>query len=52
MKSNPKLQIKVDGMMSEQDAGKVGNKLANAVVIATTMFGIAVVITAIGMLLK
>lgn len=33
IKYNPKHQVKVVGKMSEKDAGKVGNKLANAALI-------------------
>lgn len=45
----PKHQVKVDGKMNEHDAGKVGNKLANAAMVAAVMFGAAAVIAALGM---
>jgi hypothetical protein len=40
MKYNPKYQIKVGGKMSEKDAGIVGNKLANTVIIAAVGFAV------------
>jgi len=46
MKYNPKHQVKVDGKMNTEDAGKVGNKLANAAYIAAALFGVAALIAA------
>lgn len=47
MKYNLKPQLKVDGKMNETDAGRVGNKLANAVVIFAACFGAAALIYAV-----
>lgn len=44
MQYNPKHQVKVDGKMNEHDAGKVGNKLANAALIASILFGVAALV--------
>lgn len=43
---SPKNQTKVDGKMSEQGADKVGNKLANAVIIFVVLIGSAALIAA------
>jgi len=52
MKYKPKNRIKVDGKMSEQGADKAGNRLADAVFWAVWLFGIAAVITALGLAIK
>ncbi|WP_269914005.1 hypothetical protein [Acinetobacter sp. HY1485] len=49
---NPKSQLKVGGKMSEEGVNKVGLRLANAVIIAVSLFGISAIITAIGCILK
>lgn len=46
MQYNPKHQVKVDGKMNTEDAGKVGNKLANAAFIAAILFGAAALLAA------
>jgi len=38
--------------MSEEGADKVGDKLANAALIAATLFGVASVIAALGVLVN
>ena len=42
----PKSELKVDGKMCEQGADKVGNKLANAVIIFAVLVGLAALIAA------
>ena len=44
MKYNPKHQLRIGGKMSEQGADKVGNKLANAALIAACGFVVAALI--------
>lgn len=43
---NPKHQVRVDGKMSEQDTDKVGNKLANVVIIFVVLIGFSGVMAA------
>ena len=45
-KHTSKSELKVDGKMSEQGADKVGNKLANAVIIFVVLVGLAALIAA------
>lgn len=47
MNYTPKHQVKVNGKMSEKDAGIVGKRLANAALIAAAGFVVAAIIAAI-----
>ncbi|MDG6318741.1 hypothetical protein Q7469_12425 [Glaesserella parasuis] len=46
IKYTPKHQVKVGGKMSKEGADKVGNKLANAVLILATCLGISALMIA------
>ncbi len=52
IKYTPKHQVKVGGKMSEKDAGKVGNKLANAALIIAACWGISAIIFAVAYFIK
>ena len=52
MNYNPKLQVKVDGKMSEHGADKAGLRLANAAYVAACLFGAAAVIAAVCVAIK
>ncbi|HEY0922659.1 hypothetical protein [Rheinheimera pacifica] len=45
MKHNKKYRVKLDGKMNEIDAGRVGNKLANA----NMLFGAAALLAAVSL---
>lgn len=52
MKYTPKNQIKVDGKMSEQDAGVVGKRLANAATIAAIGMAVGSACAGVALILK
>jgi hypothetical protein len=52
IKYSPKHQARVAGKMNEKDAGRVGNKLANAALIISFCWGLSALIFALAYWLK
>lgn len=52
IKYNPKHQIKIGGKMSTSGADRVGNKLANAAIIAAVGFAVGFVLIGLGVYLN
>lgn len=48
----PKIELKVDGKMSEDGANKVGLRLTNVAMVGVILFGIAAILVAISCILK